>query len=45
MQLLSNLAQFPEALETGAVVVIEDMRIRIRPLPIGNIFMLPDKIS
>jgi predicted nuclease of predicted toxin-antitoxin system len=37
MQLLSNLAQFSEALETGAVVVIEDKRIRIRPLPIGNI--------
>jgi predicted nuclease of predicted toxin-antitoxin system len=37
MQLLSNLGQFAEALETGAVVVIEDKRIRIRPLPIGNI--------
>jgi hypothetical protein len=37
MQLLSNLTQFAEALESGAVVVIEDKRIRIRPLPIGNI--------
>jgi predicted nuclease of predicted toxin-antitoxin system len=36
MQLLSNLEQFAEALETGAVVVIEDKRIRIRLLPIGT---------
>jgi predicted nuclease of predicted toxin-antitoxin system len=37
MQLLSNLGQFADVLETGAVVVIEDKRIRIRSLPIGNI--------
>jgi predicted nuclease of predicted toxin-antitoxin system len=35
MQLLSNLGQFEEALDEGAVVVIEDQRIRIRMLPIG----------
>jgi len=33
MQLFSNLGQFAEALETGAVVVIEEKRIARRPLP------------
>lgn len=36
MQLLDNLSQFNEALNEGAVVVIEDKRIRIRQLPIEN---------
>jgi predicted nuclease of predicted toxin-antitoxin system len=35
MQLLANLEQIEIALNEGAVVVIEDKRIRIRELPIG----------
>lgn len=36
IQLLANFGQFEDALNTGAVVVIEDKRIRIRLLPIGT---------
>ena len=34
--LLDNLAEFEADLEAGAIVVIGDKRIRIRPLPIGG---------
>lgn len=34
MQLIANLEQIAEALSEGAVIVIEDKRIRIRQLPI-----------
>lgn len=34
--LSDNLAAFASDLETGAVVVIEDARIRVRPFPIGG---------
>ena len=34
-QLLANLGQFEDTLAKGAIVVIEDNRIRIRYLPIG----------
>lgn len=33
--LLSNLLAIKEALEAGAVVILEPNRIRLRPLPIG----------
>jgi predicted nuclease of predicted toxin-antitoxin system len=32
--LLSNLNEIAESLERGAVVVIEETRLRVRPLPI-----------
>ena len=34
--LLSNLPAFEGALQEGAVIILEQTRIRIRPLPIGN---------
>jgi predicted nuclease of predicted toxin-antitoxin system len=34
--LLSNLGAISEPLEQGAVVVFEETRVRIRPLPIGG---------
>lgn len=34
--LLSNLAQFAEALESGSIVTIEPSRVRVRVLPIGG---------
>ena len=34
--LLANLPSISEWLESGCVVVIEDTRVRIRPLPIGQ---------
>lgn len=34
--LLSNLPEIKEALEAGAVVILEPNRIRLRPLPIGG---------
>ena len=34
--LLSNLPALEEALQEGAVIILEQTRIRIRPLPIGN---------
>lgn len=34
--LIDNLGDFASDLETGSVVVIEQARIRIRPLPIGG---------
>lgn len=34
--LMSNLPQLGELLERGAIVVIEDDRIRVRSLPIGQ---------
>jgi predicted nuclease of predicted toxin-antitoxin system len=34
--LLSNLAQFSEALESGSIVTVEPSRIRVRALPIGG---------
>ena len=34
--LIDNMGEFTSDLETGSVVVIEQARIRIRPLPIGG---------
>ena len=34
--LLSNLPALEAALQEGAVIILEQTRIRIRPLPIGN---------
>jgi predicted nuclease of predicted toxin-antitoxin system len=34
--LLSNLNEIAESLERGAVVVIEETRLRVRPLPIAT---------
>jgi predicted nuclease of predicted toxin-antitoxin system len=34
--LLANLPNIATALEQGAVVVLEDARVRVRMLPIGN---------
>lgn len=34
--LLANLPNLQKDLEEGCIVVLEDMRIRARPLPIGG---------
>ena len=36
MLLLTNLAAIQDVLEQGSVIIFEQTRIRIRPLPIGN---------
>jgi len=33
---LANIPNVKESLENGAVVVLEDTRVRVRPLPIGE---------
>jgi hypothetical protein len=35
-RILSNLSSFSDALENGAVAVIEETRIRVRRLPFGS---------